>query len=175
MRAPSLAFKAPDQISQEIVQGEKVPEQITQSSSSPVRIPRGVPLLKIKLAEELQCVTGVYVRRWYIETRWASIRLHHWLHSDDARAMHDHTWWFVTLILKGSYADINPTGEELMTPGKFAFRPALHRHIVQVSPGGCWSLLITGPKIRRFGFWLHGRKFIRSTRYFLRFGPHVCD
>ncbi len=132
------------------------------------------PRTKFIWAEELKCATGVYVRRWYFETPWFSIRLHHWLHSDDARYFHDHTWWFATLILKGSYTDVSPSGEERLTIGKIAFRPALHRHYVKVDKGGCWSFLLTGPRIRRFGFWV-GKKFKKSNKYFLEHGQHVCD
>src|ERR1700733_7651031 len=68
---------------------------------SAVRIGHRVPHFRFKWAEELQCKMGVYVRRWYLETPFGSIRVHHWLHSDDDRAFHDHPWWFWTLVLRG--------------------------------------------------------------------------
>ena len=34
-----------------------------------------------------------------------SLRYHRWYRSDDKRAMHDHPWWFITLVLTGSYED----------------------------------------------------------------------
>src|SRR5215469_11962634 len=46
--------------------------------------------------ENLTCLSGVYLRRWGLETWFFSIRVHHWLHSDDDRAFHDHTWWFLS-------------------------------------------------------------------------------
>jgi hypothetical protein len=133
---------------------------------------------KFVLNEELRCSTGVYVRRWYLETPYFSVRLHHWLHSDDNRAFHDHPWWFITLILKGSYTDLNPIRSERMTPGKVAYRPALHQHTAQIDPGGCWTLLLTGPKIRQWGFYVRLKnkiKFKKSNKYFLEHGTHVCD
>lgn len=130
---------------------------------------------KLKLKEELHCASGdVYVRRWYIETPWGSIRLHHWLHSDDDRAFHDHTWRFTTLILRGGYTDVSPNGRERMTAGKIARRQPLHKHTVVVDKGGCWSLLITGPKVRGWGFWM-GQKWKKANKYFLEEGKHVCD
>ena len=174
--AGSSAFRAPDQISSEVVKGEEFQKQITSAIPTPVRIPPRAPFFKITLAQNLLCSTGVYVRRWVMETRWFSVRLHHWMHSDDSRAMHDHTWWFITFVIKGSYVDVIPPVTEWMGVGhRIAWRPALHRHTVQVSPGGCWTLLLTGPKIRPFGFWVNGEKFLRSNRYFRKFGAHVCD
>lgn len=109
-----------------------------------------------------------------METPLGSIRLHHWFHSDDARYFHDHPWWFLTLILAGGYTDANPAGNDRMTPGTIRYRPALHSHTVKVDPGGCWSILITGPKTRRWGFWV-GKKWTKSNKYFLEHGQHVCD
>lgn len=38
--------------------------------------------------------------------RFGSLRLHHWLRSDDKRFKHDHPSDFATLVLRGSYQDI---------------------------------------------------------------------
>src|SRR6266481_8173762 len=53
-------------------------------------------------AEELKCATGIYVHRWYFETPWFSIRLHHWLHSAHARYYPHPPLWFATRILQRS-------------------------------------------------------------------------
>ena len=129
---------------------------------------------QFRWAEKLYCQTGVYNKRWYIKTPWFSIRLHHWFHSDDARNFHDHPWSFVTIVLKGGYTDISPQGEQEMKVGSVAFRPALHRHTVKVNPGGCWSLVLTGPEFRKWGFWVKN-KFKKANKYFLEHGKHVCD
>lgn len=114
-----------------------------------------------------------YMRRWVLDVGLFSVRVHHWHASDDDRAFHDHTWWFFTLVLEGRYTDVSPAGRELMSPGRIRFRPALHRHTVEVHPGGCWTLLLTGRKSRRWGFY-PGGKFKRSEKYFKRFGHHPC-
>jgi len=116
----------------------------------------------------------VYIERWYFETPLGSIRLHHWLHSDDSRNFHDHPWWFITLVLRGGYTDVSPSGTTVMNVGKITFRPANHQHTVQVNKGGCWTVLLTGPKIRKWGFWV-GKKFKKANKYFLEHGRHVCD
>ncbi|SRR6266581_649718 len=125
-------------------------------------------------AEELKCEEGVYVRRWVLETPIGSIRLHHWLRSDDARSHHDHSWSFVSFIFRGGYSDITPESETRHRAPSVVYRSAEHKHWVRVEPGGCWSFLITGPKTRRWGFWLKD-KFIVSYRYFYAFGKHICE
>jgi hypothetical protein len=129
-----------------------------------------------------------YLHRWALNFGIGSIRLHHWIRSDDKRAPHDHPWWFVTLVLKGSYTDrtfLNPDSTPMwetdkLQTGAIRYRPANHRHIVDVTPGGCWTLMITGKKIRNWGFWVPRkndgvRRFIKSNRYFLEHGHHPCD
>lgn len=137
-------------------------------------IPVSGTKFRFKWAEELKCSVGVYVRRWYVETPVGSIRIHHWLHSDDARALHDHTWWFWTFVLWGGYIDRTANGDERMKAPKMAFRPANHAHTVQVDRGGCWTLLITGPQVRKWGFWV-GKKWKKANKYFFENGMHVCD
>jgi hypothetical protein len=141
----------------------------------------------LRWAEELLCEKGVYLKRWVIETPLFSIRLHHWLHSDDTRSFHDHPWNFYSFIFRGAYTDVSPDPvlnlsnhlegklvfDRLSAPA-FTYRRANHKHYVRVDEGGCWSILVTSPKIRRWGFWLRD-KFVISYRYFYRFSNHTCD
>lgn len=129
---------------------------------------------QFRWAEELHCQIGVYVRRWRLETPIGSIRVHHWLHSDDTRHKHDHPWWFLTIVLKGGYTDLSDNKADHVGAGSIRFRPAEHRHSVLVDKGGAWTLLITGPKIRKWGFWV-GKKFKKANKYFLEHGEHLCD
>jgi hypothetical protein len=129
---------------------------------------------QFKWREELTCQTGVYVRRWYVETPFFSVRLHHWLHSDDDRNLHDHPWWFVSFVLSGGYIDVTETKAEYLHAGDIRYRPAFHQHSVQVDDGGAWTLLVTGPKIRKWGFQV-GKKWKKANKYFLEHGKHVCD
>lgn len=117
-----------------------------------------------------------YVQRWVVVVFGFAIRLHHWIASDDQRHFHDHPWWFITLVLKGGYIDISPDGQDRLTAGSIRYRPAEHRHTVLVDKGGCWSLLLTGPQVRHWGFYVPGRdRLLRPLRYFSRFGHHQCD
>jgi hypothetical protein len=130
--------------------------------------------MTIKLAQELKCTTDIYCRRWYIETSIGSIRLHHWLKADDDRYFHDHPWSFITFVLKGGYTDITPEGNEYMSTRMIKFRKAIHRHTVKPDEGGCWTIVISGPKIRKWGFWVNS-KFKKANKYFLEHGIHICN
>lgn len=120
-----------------------------------------------------------YLRRWVLNFgKLGSIRLHHWTGSDDDRALHDHPWWFVTLVLQGGYTDITETDGERHADHVRApavrFRPALHAHTVQVDCDGAWTLLITGPVSRDWGFYTPGG-WKRMRRYFREHGHHPCS
>lgn len=116
-----------------------------------------------------------YLQRWVLNFKVFSVRLHHWYSSDDHRAFHDHPWWFCTLVLRGGYTDVSPVGREVMRPGTLRCREATHRHTVEVNPGGCWTLILTGPVSRVWGFWVrNGAKFMKTNKYFLKYGHHPC-
>lgn len=117
-----------------------------------------------------------YLVRWFIDLRLFSIRLHHFIGSDDERAHHDHSWGFVTIILKGWYDDVTDEGSERMKPGMIKYRPPHHKHTVQVGPEGVWTIILTGRRVQDFGFWAHTkggkyRKF-KSNKWFAMKGHH---
>ena len=131
------------------------------------------PVLRITWAEKLGLPECPYVIRWKIETRIGSLRLHRWVKPDDDRAFHDHPWWFLTVVLHGGYTDRSPAGDDILQAGSVRFRPALHQHTVFPGPQGAWTLLLTGPVTRSWGFWLDG-KFRKANKWFARYGHHPC-
>lgn len=128
----------------------------------------------LKLNERLGLPSCPYVIRWRFETPWFSVRLHHWLAPDDDRAKHDHPWSFTTFVLKGGYTDSSPDGDEHLRAPAIRHRAATHQHTVFPDPGGCWTIIVTGPKVRNWGFWVKG-KFVKMNKYFLTYGHHPCD
>lgn len=113
-----------------------------------------------------------YMRRWWVipRNKVFNIYLHHFLHSDDDRALHDHPWWNCSILLKGSYVEhtINAGGVNVRTEyraGNVKPRRAIAAHRVELTDGPCWSLFITGPVIRQWGFhcpsvgWRHWKVF----------------
>jgi len=103
-----------------------------------------------------------YLLRWYLipRNRFCSIYLHKFLRDDDDRALHDHPWGFISLMLRGSYIEMTSRGPIRRGWLSLAFRPAEYRHRVvlwrrqgseEMIP--CWTLVITGAKKRTWGFW----------------------
>lgn len=137
------------------------------------------PGLIIKWRERLGLPECPYVIRWRFETKWFSIRLRHWLGSDDDRAFHDHPWSFTTFVLKGGYIDVHPgpDGDELehLRAPAVRRRAAEHRHTVVPDPGGAWTVIVTGPRWRTWGFWANGVKFVKANKWFASRGHHPCD
>lgn len=108
-----------------------------------------------------------YLLRWYVIPRnpMVNVYVHKFMRSDDDRALHDHPWWFVSLMLRGEYDEITDGGMKRRSAGSIAFRPAEWRHRVQLlaklaGPGRlileevpCWTLIVTGRRVRTWGFW----------------------
>lgn len=124
-----------------------------------------------------------YFYRWVLDFGLFSIRLHKWLANDDARAYHDHPYWFITLVLWGGYDDVSPTAIGYQTwkhhvdtlgIGSVRYRPAQHRHVVSLRKTPTWTLLLTGRPLRRWSFYRHGQA-IKRDKYFAEYGHHPCD
>lgn len=124
-----------------------------------------------------------YLVRWVADFWFFSIRIHHWLSSDDQRYMHDHPWFFVTLIISGGYTEWTPTPIDevaAMGPrvgkwyGRWSLlkRAASWKHTVETK--GAWTILLTGRNKRRWGFWVNG-KLKRRDKFFSKYGHHQCE
>lgn len=97
-----------------------------------------------------------YMLRWILFRfrHWPRVYLHKILRSDDDRALHDHPWWFISFLLKGSYTEQTPQGAVRRDSPSVAFRPLSTRHRVWLPEGfHAWTLVITGPDVRGWGFW----------------------
>lgn len=129
---------------------------------------------KISWSEPIGLQECPYMRRWVLDFGAFAIRVHRWQSSDDTRAFHDHAWNFTTIVLRGSYVDISDHGEDLLTAGSVRYRPATHRHTVKILRPGTWTLVVSGPVIRRWGFWVKNKLWKRD-RYFATNGHHPCD
>lgn len=124
-----------------------------------------------------------YLKRHFLIPRNPvfNMYVHQFLRSDDDRAHHDHPWLFnFSWLLDGSYVEhIIRAGGALMRilrnagDWKFRWGRAPHRVelLTEVHEGvigvtiPCWTLFITGPRIREWGFyclergWIHWKKF----------------
>lgn len=101
-----------------------------------------------------------YLRRWYLVPRnpFANAYLHCVLRSDDDRALHDHPWPNLSIILEGRYIEhtIRAGGVHRraeFTAGDWKLRRAGAAHRLETIGGApCWTLFITGPRLRTWGF-----------------------
>lgn len=112
-----------------------------------------------------------YLRRWWIisRNRFFNIYLHQFLRSDDDRALHDHMYVNVSYLLEGTYVEhtIAQGGvnhEQRYFAGDLRFRLPWTAHRIEVDQP-CWSLFITGPRMRDWGFhcpkgWRHWKVFV---------------
>lgn len=125
-----------------------------------------------------------YLKRWHIIPRNPvfNIYLHQFCQSDEDRALHDHPWLFnISILLKGSYIEHLPAGKTryrrpglwrgcLLRLGRAPHRIELfstrtfRRGVIDTVPTPCWTLFMTGPRVRQWGFycpqgWRHWKIF----------------
>lgn len=129
-----------------------------------------------------------YLLRWYVIPRnpLINVYVHKFCRSDDDRALHDHPWWFVSLMLRGMYVEVTEecrTVRSAPEPWRWfwgdrplAFRRATWRHRVELvdswagpsmpntygPPMPCWTLIITGRRSRTWGFWCQTFRYFRN-------------
>lgn len=111
-----------------------------------------------------------------------NIYLHNAVDSDDDRALHCHPWHNISIILRGGYIEhvfayppvngqpLPPVIQKKRRAGHIIFRRAELAHRLELYPvpghmdvkkikwtpprlKPCWSLFITWPKSREWGFW----------------------
>ena len=146
--------------------------------------------MKIIWGQQLSIHDGEckYLKRWVLQFKWFSLRLHHWTGNDDLRYDHNHPWWFISFVLWGSYKEHLPVVMQHGILDKLVwykdnntrirrwlslrYYPAEHSHAVETK--NCWTLLLTGPQKYKWGFWVNG-KLVTKKQYFKQFGHHQCE
>lgn len=125
------------------------------------------------------------LHRWTLHLGGCKLMLHHFMPKTTDPDIHDHPWPFWILVLRGSYDDIVPcpkckgervTGDdgtrysrcyrcagsgtvlgEVMRAPKLRRRGATHMHRTRTYAEGAWTVVLTGPKRRPWGFWRDSR------------------
>jgi len=134
---------------------------------------------QIRWKEALGFSECPYLYRWTLIVFGFSIRIHHWLRSDDNRYFHDHSCDLISIILKGKYYNVvpldpdNPDVQNCRKIKARAFRPwkgkATNKHYLEIPKEGAWTLLLQGRPYHKWGFYVNGHKW-RPLRYFHKFG-----
>jgi hypothetical protein len=126
-------------------------------------------------------IRGDYLARWYLIPRnlYFNIYLHRFRESDDDRALHDHPWWSLSFLLAGelieTLEDTSGNWDNVFDAEKVKFRwiykmfpylrrPTLMHRIILESPEA-WTLFITGPKQRKWGFRLPDGGWVDHDKY----------
>jgi hypothetical protein len=109
-------------------------------------------------------------RHWLLpRNRFFNVYVHRFLRSDDDRAMHDHPWINASWLLQGSYLEHTRTGVQRLVAGDRRLRlSGRFAHRVELDRGECWTLFVTGPRYRQWGFlcpkgWVHWKDFCDIT------------
>jgi hypothetical protein len=63
---------------------------------------------QIRWKEKLGYKDNPYLIRWTFIIFGFSIRIHHWIKSDDNRYFHDHSSDLISIVLKGRYFNVKP-------------------------------------------------------------------
>ena len=108
-----------------------------------------------------------YMHRWWLIPRNPvfNVYLHHFLRSDDDRALHDHPWPSLSILLRGSYLEhtIQEGGihhRRVRRAGAIVLRGPRSAHRIELHHGACWTLFLTGPRLRNWGFHLPLRGWV---------------
>lgn len=152
------------------------------------------PLLKLRdktILRQPDIIIGSeydpYLIRWHLirQRYFCNAYLHYFLRSDDDRSLHDHPFANLSILLEGSYLEhtILAGGVHVKTlrqAGDIVLRPSgKMAHRIELIDGPCWTLFLTGPRYRNWGFhcakgWIYWEDFVSVTEN----GNHIgagCD
>jgi hypothetical protein len=108
-----------------------------------------------------------FLYRWFIpgyKSKYLNRYLHCFCRDDEDRALHDHPWFNLSILLDGSYIEhtIDKGGvhrRTVFTAGDVKWRSPWAAHRVELlkdengNPRPAWSLFLTGPVMRKqWGF-----------------------
>ncbi len=112
------------------------------------------------------------------------VYLHHFVGDDWSRDPHDHPKWFISVGLWGAYDEdvYSPEigGDEAVRTKRWRAPwirkfPAEHIHRVRARhTGGAWTLVVTGPVTREWGFW-YRRTWVAFREYLSAHGDARKD
>jgi hypothetical protein len=95
-----------------------------------------------------------YLLRWFLIPHNPVLNIYwHRFCKSDPSVPHDHPWPFVSLVVRNRYREIGERRTIVRGPGSVAFRRASSRHRVELLGQPVSTVIITGPRCRRWGFW----------------------
>lgn len=124
---------------------------------------------QIRWKEPLGLPECPYLYRWTFIFFGYSIRLHHWLRSDDRRFFHDHSCDLISIIIKGKYKNVTPNGTFEAKAWKPRRMKATDQHYLDIPKEGAWTILLCSRPYHKWGFYVNNHKW-RPLRYFSKYG-----
>lgn len=120
-----------------------------------------------------------YLNRWFVipRNKFFNIYLHEFRRSDDDRALHDHPWWWCSIILNGCYTEVTKAPPDWSVRQRWQtffegsiriHRPGFAHRLVIDAGCRCVTLFITGPRLREWGFhcpkgWVPWQRFVATN------------
>jgi hypothetical protein len=103
------------------------------------------------------------IRYFLLRSSVLGIYLHKLCRSDEDRALHDHPWTFISVILTEGYIEHTPSGGRKVRPGSILYRPAEWQHRLELKRPA-WTLVFRFHRRREWGFhcpsgWLPWQQF----------------
>ena len=126
-------------------------------------------ILQFRWKEKLGLPECPYLYRWTLIVFGYSIRLHHWIKSDDRRYFHDHSCDLISIIIKGQYYNVTPEGKFLAKAWHPRKMKATQQHYLDIPKEGAWTIILCGRPYHKWGFYVNNHKW-RPLRYFHKFG-----
>lgn len=93
-----------------------------------------------------------FTRYALFKSKWCNVYLHELYAPAWHPECHNHPWSFLTILLWNGYLERVGHKDHRRWPGMILWRPAEFSHNVITPYGKSWSLIITGPGGREWGF-----------------------
>lgn len=132
----------------------------------------------------LRTSEGVYLDRWGIRIPGlGAVLLHRMAAPDPGNELHDHPWEFLTIVLWGGYTEVRADAQHaredhcyiifnrsLHAEHRKPFRPRRMRlseahRVTDIVRKTSWSLVLTGPLRRDWGFYTRSRGWVDHETY----------
>ena len=124
---------------------------------------------QIRWKEPLGLKESPYLYRWSFFIFGYSLRIHHWIKSDDRRYFHDHSCDLISIVVKGEYTNVTPNGSFFVKAPSIWKAKATKQHYLDIPKKGAWTILLCSRPYHKWGFYVNNHKW-RPLRYFSKFG-----
>lgn len=127
-------------------------------------------MINLKWRQPDEIIGEQYMLRWHLRRKPGrhNLYLHRYQGSDDDRALHDHPWRSIGVVLWGRVYEITERGEQRLIPFIPKYRGAEYAHRLCLKSSFAFTLFFTFPKEREWGFlcpkgWVHWKDFTDSS------------